>query len=77
MIIGYHGSTKDARILARSGDSMRIAMENCDDAIQLNRIDGNWFSEEAKPISFEFLWASEVPLLFPEHCVNLPASSLL
>jgi len=66
MIIRYNGVIKDARILDRSGDTMRIALEHSDDAVELNLVDGNWFSAERQQISFEFLWESEIPLLLPE-----------
>jgi hypothetical protein len=45
---------------------MRIALENGDDAVELSLVAGLWMSEERMPVSFEFLWASEIPLVFGE-----------
>ena len=66
MIIKYNDSLKDARILSRSGNRMRIALENSDDAVELSLVAGRWMSEERIPVSFEFLWAAEIPLVFAE-----------
>lgn len=67
MIIKYNESLRDAQILARSGDSMRIALEHCDDAVELNLVDGDWLSEEGNSVSFEFLSGPEIHLLLPEN----------
>jgi hypothetical protein len=77
MIIRYDGIIRDSRILARSGDSMRIAVEHGDDAIELTLVDGIWYSEDRKPVSFEFLGAPEIALVFSENGGELPPRTYL
>ncbi|HLY16760.1 MAG TPA: hypothetical protein VKR61_06025 [Bryobacteraceae bacterium] len=78
MVILYNDSLREARILAREGDRMRIAVEHCDDAVELSLVDGIWLSEERQPISFELLWAEEIPLVVPvnRHQHHPPADLL-
>lgn len=73
MIIRYNGELKNAQILMRSGDILRIALESAEDAVELSLLDGIWLSEENLPVSFEFLTATEIPLLHPEIGPHLAA----
>lgn len=66
MIITYNDFQRNALILARSGDSMRIALEHCGDAVQLREVEGSWWSEEQQPVSFDFLTAEEISLIFSQ-----------
>jgi len=76
VIIKYNETFKDARILARSGDIMRIALEDGDDAVELRLVDGIWLSEERRPVSFGFLLRHEIPLVLTDS-VATPPSELL
>lgn len=50
------GSSRDARILTLAGNVMRVALRDGDDAVELSLINGTWFSEERRPVTFEFPW---------------------
>lgn len=75
MTITYRGELRDARILASSGVTMRVAVQCCDDTVELSRLEDNWFSEEGEPVSFEFLEGPEIPFAFPEAMDRLYALS--
>ena len=77
MIIRYDGIIRDSRILTRSGDSMRIAVEDGDDAVELTLVDGIWYSENREPVSFQFLVAPEIALIFSENGGGQPPRTYL
>jgi len=77
MIIKYKGSLREAQILARSGDRMRIAWKGGDDAMELRLANGTWLSEEQERVSFGFLDAPEIPLVVPENLANPPPTEPL
>jgi hypothetical protein len=77
VIIRYDGIIRDSRILARSGDIMRIAVEHGEDAVELTLVDGIWYSESRTPVSFEFLGGVEIALVFSENGGNLQPRTYL
>ena len=48
------GSVMDARILSLRGNTMRMAVRNCDDALKVTFSNGRWFSDDFQEIQFEF-----------------------
>ncbi len=77
MIITYNDSQRNALILARSGDRLRIAQEHCKDAVELRLTEGTWWSEEQQPVSLDFLTAEEIPLIFSQEENPQPALTYL
>ena len=35
---------------------MRVAIEGCDDSLDLKRIDGVWVTEDCDPVEVDFAW---------------------
>jgi len=66
MIIRHDGALKDAQILSRAGARMRVAIEGCEDTVELGLKDGQWYWEEAGLVSLEFLSAAEIPMMISE-----------
>lgn len=66
MVINYGGELREAQVLMACDGMLRLAVERCEDAVELNLTQGTWMSEEQEPVSFEFLEAHEIPLVFPE-----------
>lgn len=57
MTIKYSdGKTVEAVLLARSENTMRVAIEGADDVMEFTNIGGAWVSEDCEPVSIVFAW---------------------
>jgi hypothetical protein len=64
------GPQIEARILTLSGDTMRVALRDSDDAMELRLIAGTWFSEGLQPVSFEFPLATDLSMSLQESATD-------
>jgi hypothetical protein len=57
MIINYSdGNSVEAVLLSRTEQTMRVAVEGAEDAMELSNIRGTWVSDECEPVSVQFAW---------------------
>jgi hypothetical protein len=57
MIINYSdGKSVQAVLLSRTEQTMRVAVQGADDAMELTNIHGIWVSDECEPVSIRFGW---------------------
>jgi hypothetical protein len=57
MTIRYtDGQTKEAVLLSRTKDSLRVVLEGADDLIELKRIRGTWISDDCEQVEVAFAW---------------------
>jgi hypothetical protein len=55
MIINYSdGKSVEAVLLSRTEQTMRVAVEGAEDAMELSNIRGTWVSDECEPVSIQF-----------------------
>ncbi len=62
-------------LLSLSGDSIRVALEDCGDAAEYRRVDAAWVSEFGEPVKIELLPAprnepATFPLAAVESCLS-------
>src|SRR5689334_14089206 len=58
MTIRYRDGNKvEATILARTEASMRVAVNGCDDVVQLRHLHGTWVTDDCEPVAVEFAWS--------------------
>ena len=55
MTIGYRdGKTIEGVTLARTANTMRVAVKGCDDVAELINVHGTWVSEDCEPVTIEY-----------------------
>lgn len=60
MTIRYaNGTIKESVLLSRAADSLRVAIEGCDDVTELRRINGVWVTDQCEPVYVAFAWERE------------------
>ena len=60
MVLTYaNGSRQEAFLLARTDNTMRVAIPGSDDPLELTQIRGTWITEDCEPVSVEFAWQSK------------------
>jgi hypothetical protein len=72
MTIRYsNGYTVDAILLAREGNSMRVAIRDLDETVEFFEINGVWLSQNCEPVEVEFAWMrqSETPVITETDCL--------
>jgi len=53
------GTRQDAIVLSRTENRMRVIVPGCDDTFELRDVDGNWVTEDCRPVRVEFAWQRE------------------
>lgn len=57
MVLTYtDGSRKEAILLARTGNRIRVAIQGSDDPLEITDVHGTWVTEDCEPIRVEFAW---------------------
>jgi hypothetical protein len=57
MTINYlDGKSVEAVLLSRAEQTMRVAVQGAEDAMELANIRGTWVSDECEPVSIRFAW---------------------
>ena len=57
MILTYaDGSRTEAFLLARTENTIRVAIPGGDDTLELTNVSGTWVSEDCEPVRVEFAW---------------------
>ncbi len=56
VLIYADGSRKEAFLLARTENRIRVAVPGCDDPMELTDIRGTWVTEDCEPVRVEFAW---------------------
>ena len=57
MTIAYaDGRTLEAVLLARTDNTLRVAVKNADDVLVFSDVNGTWVSEDCEPVRIEFAW---------------------
>jgi hypothetical protein len=72
MTIRYsNGYTVDAILLAREGNSMRVAIREFDETVEFFEINGVWVSQNCEPVEVEFAWMrqTDMPVLTETDCL--------
>jgi hypothetical protein len=55
MTIGYrNGKTIEGVTLARTANTMRVALKGCEDAAESINVHGTWISEDCEPVTIEY-----------------------
>jgi hypothetical protein len=55
MTIGYrNGKTIEGVTLARTANTMRVALKGCEDAAEFINVHGTWISEDCEPVTIEY-----------------------
>jgi hypothetical protein len=75
MTIRYsNGQAFEAVLLNQSEDSMRIALQNSEDVLELKNINGTWITDECEPVQVEFAWSRQSLLddIAEDECVCSP-----
>jgi hypothetical protein len=49
-----NGTTQRGVLLTLGGDSIRVAIEGCDDAVEFRKVSGRWISADCEVVTFEF-----------------------
>jgi len=55
-LIYADGSTTEAFLLARTENTMRVAIPGSDDPLDLTEIHGTWVTENCDPVRVQFAW---------------------
>ena len=59
-LIGHSsGIIIEAVVLSAQPNRMRVAVAGAQDALELRRVDGQWFAETGEPVEFEFVLSGE------------------
>ena len=72
MTIRYsNGYTVDGILLSREGNSMRVAIQDCDEVAEFFEINGTWVSVACEPVEVEFAWMrrGELPEVTEADCI--------
>ena len=72
MIIRYtDGTAVEAVLLARDGNSIRVAPRGGDDVVEFQDHNGTWVGEDCEPVSIEFEWQRHraAPEVADEDCI--------
>jgi hypothetical protein len=72
MTIRYsNGYTVDGILLSREGNSMRVAIQDCDEVEEFFEINGTWVSAACQPVDVEFAWMrhGELPAVTEADCI--------
>jgi hypothetical protein len=56
VLIYADGSKKEAVLLARMEDKIRVAVRGSDDPLELTDVHGTWVTEDCEPVRVEFAW---------------------
>jgi len=57
MVLTYtDGSRKEAVLLARMGNRIRVAIPGSDDPLEITDVRGTWVTEDCEPVRVEFAW---------------------
>jgi hypothetical protein len=57
MIIRYaDGTTVEAILVSRNGNTMRVVMRGSDDVAEFTGWNGTWVAEDCEPVTIEFEW---------------------
>lgn len=55
MTIGYRdGKTIEGVTLARTANTMRVAIQGCEDVAEFTNVHGTWVSEDCEPVTVEY-----------------------
>jgi hypothetical protein len=55
IFVKYHnGQTRQGVLLTLGGQSIRVALQGCDDVVEYRQIDGRWISEDCEVVTFDF-----------------------
>jgi hypothetical protein len=52
------GRNREAVLLSRTVNSMRVVMEGDEETTHLTQVNGTWFGEDCEPVRVEFAWQS-------------------
>ena len=55
-LIYANGNRKEAVLLSRTENQLRVAVQGADDPLELTNVHGTWISEECEPVCVEFAW---------------------
>ena len=72
MTIKYsNGRAVEAVLLSRTQDTMRLAVQGADDAMEVSNINGTWVAADCEPVSIEFIWQRRVlkPAITEADCL--------
>jgi hypothetical protein len=75
-----NGLTKDSVLLSRTAEYLRVAIEGCDDVVELRRVNGVWITDECDPVQVSFAWERDpAPEVTEADCICPPqvAASLI
>jgi hypothetical protein len=56
VLIYADGSKTEALILARTENTLRVAIPGGDDSLELTNIHGAWVTEDCEPVRVQFAW---------------------
>jgi hypothetical protein len=54
-----NGLTKESILLSRTKDSLRVAIQGCDDVTELRQVNGTWITDECEPVQVTFAWQQD------------------
>jgi hypothetical protein len=55
MTIRYSdGKTIEGIAFARTAETMRVAMKDCDDIVEFTNVHGTWVSEDCEPVTIQY-----------------------
>jgi hypothetical protein len=55
IFVKYHnGQTRQGVLLTLGGQSIRVALQGCDDVVEYRQINGRWISEDCEVVTFDF-----------------------
>jgi hypothetical protein len=49
-----NGKTIEGVTLVRTANTMRVAVQGCEDAAEFTNVHGTWISEDCEPVTFEY-----------------------
>lgn len=56
VLIYANGSKKEAVLLARNENKIRVAIAGSDDLLELTDVHGTWVTEDCEPVHVQFAW---------------------
>src|SRR5262245_18880338 len=67
------GTTREAVLLSRTEDKIRLALKDREDIVELTRINGTWVTDDCEPVQVSFAWegGASAPVM-EEDCICSP-----
>jgi hypothetical protein len=68
-----NGTTKEAVMLSRTPNALRVATQGSDDALELRQVNGTWITDDCEPVHVAFAWEmSSAPEVTEADCICSP-----